>query len=187
MALIGFARVSTVDQDLTQQLEKLEGAGCDPIFRGKQSGTSKENEIKLAELITYIREGDVVLVTALDRLGRSLKQILTTIDQIHRKKSFIKSLDGVIDTSNESPFAQATLNLIGTFAQLERDIIASRTSEGRERAKAMGKHMGRPAQIAQADRVKIRKALKQGVSVASLSRKYGVSRTTISRIRQEVE
>jgi DNA invertase Pin-like site-specific DNA recombinase len=112
---------------------------------------------------------------------------LATIDQIHKKKSFIKSLDGVIDTSNESPFAQATLNLIATFAQLERDIIASRTSEGRSRAKAMGKHMGRPAQIAQVDRVKIRKALKQGASVASLSRKYAVSRTTISRIRQEVE
>jgi DNA invertase Pin-like site-specific DNA recombinase len=187
MALIGFARVRTIDQDLTSQLQQLQEAGCVRIFHGKQSSASKENKTKLAELIDYIREDDVVLVTALDRLGCSLKQILTTIDRIHKKESFIKSLDGSIDTSNESPFAQATLNLIGIFAQLEQDLIASRTSEGRALAKADGKHMGRPPQINQAERVKIRKSLEKGHSVSSLSRKYSVSRTTISRIRLEVE
>jgi DNA invertase Pin-like site-specific DNA recombinase len=83
MSLIGFARVSTIEQDLTIQLETLASAGCAEVFHGKQSGASNENEQKLAELLNYIRKDDVVLVTKLDRLGRSLKSVLSTIDAIH--------------------------------------------------------------------------------------------------------
>jgi DNA invertase Pin-like site-specific DNA recombinase len=91
----------------------------------------------------------------------------------------------VIDTSNTSPFAKATVALISVFAQLDRDLIIARTSEGRAAAIAAGKHMGRPAKISKEDRVKIRKALKKGLSVNAQARKYGVSRTTINRIRSE--
>ncbi len=179
---IGFARVSTLDQNLDEQLQKLREAGCKKIFHGKQSGVSKHSEQKLAQLIDYIRENDTVVVTRLDRLGRSLKSILITIEHIHSKGASLKSLDGVVDTSIDSPLAKAVINLISTFAQLERDLIVSRTSEGRERAKKEGKHMGRPKTIDDATRKKI-KASKMGV--VELARKYDVSHTTIRRIKNE--
>ncbi len=187
MATVGFARVSTIEQDLTLQLKALTEADCHEIFHGKQSGASEENAAKLAELIRYIRKDDVVVVTKLDRLGRSLKSILSSIDQIHAKKATLRTLDGAIDTSNNSPFAKATVALIGVFAELERDLIIARTTEGRAAAQAAGKHMGRPKQISAADRINIRQALANGKStVSAQAKKYNVSRTTINRIKKEV-
>jgi len=188
MSKIGFARVSTIEQDLTLQLEALKNASCEEIFHGKHSGVSDANQNKLAELLSYIRKDDVVIVTKLDRLGRSLKSVLSAIDAIHAKQATLKTLDNVIDTSNSSPFAKATVNLICTFAQLERDLIIARTSEGRAAAIAAGKHMGRPPQISDTDRTKIRKILaSKKSSVSAQARKYSVSRTTINRIKKEGE
>ena len=178
--------MSTIEQDLTLQLKALKAEGCDEVFYGKQSGISDDNEAKLAELIRYIRKGDVVIVAKLDRLGRSLKSILSAIDEIHAKQVTLRTLDGVIDTSNNSPFAKATVSLIGVFSQLERDLIVSRTSEGRAAAMAMGKRMGRPPKISNEDRINIRKVIaSKKSSVSAQARKYGVSRTTINRIRDE--
>lgn len=186
MALIGFARVSTHQQDLSLQIAALKNAKCEEIFYGKHSGASKENELKLDEMIKFVRKEDVVLVTKLDRLGRSLKSVLSTIDKIHEKGATIRSLDGVIDTSNQSPFGKAMLNLIGTFAQLERDLIISRTQEGREAAQRAGKHLGRPQTISCEERSQIRTTLdKKESNISKLSKHYGVSRTTIRRIRDE--
>jgi DNA invertase Pin-like site-specific DNA recombinase len=126
MALIGFARVSTKEQDLSSQLEQLKAAGCDEVFSGKQSGATDENEKKLTELINYVRKDDTVVTTKLDRLGRSLRMILNTADLIHEKGARLRTLDGAIDTSNNSPFAKAQLSLIGTFAQLERVLSSYR-------------------------------------------------------------
>lgn len=185
MQKVGFARVSTNNQELQLQLDALSIAGCDEIFHGKQSGDSKENDQKLSELISYVRKDDVVYVTKLDRLARSLKAVLSAIEAIHSKGATLKSLDGVIDTSNKSPFAQATINLIGTFAQLERDLIVSRTAEGREFAKAQGKKFGRKYTIEPDDRKLIKSELKAGKSKSALAKEYGVSRTTIKRIEEE--
>ncbi|MDC8829727.1 recombinase family protein [Alteromonas gilva] len=184
MALIGFARVSTREQDLSYQLKALKEAGCSKIFHGKQSGASRENEAKLSELVNYIRDGDIVLVTKLDRLGRSLKSILKTIDAIHSENASLKTLDGAIDTSNESPFAKAQLSLIGTFSQLERDLIVSRTSEGRERAKSEGVRFGRPSKLDEKTKSEIKKLFNNGYGMSKnlLSKKFGVSRMTIGRI-----
>lgn len=187
MAKIGYERVSTIEQDLTIQLEQLKQAECDKIFSGKHSGNSDENEVQLAKLIDYVCDDDVVIVTKLDRLGRSLKSILQSIESIHEKQAHLKTLDGAIDTSNNSLVAKATTNLIGVFAQLERDLNIQRTSEGREKAKAQGVHLGRPKTISDEDRVKIKKALAKGVFVTALARKYNVSHTTIARIRNENE
>jgi DNA invertase Pin-like site-specific DNA recombinase len=186
MSKIGFARVSTNQQDLTIQLQALGNAGCEEIFYGKHSGASSQNELKLAEMVRYIRKDDIVLVSKLDRLGRSLKSVLSSIDSIHLKGATIKSLDGVIDTSNQSPFAKAMVNLIGTFAQLERDLIISRTQEGRAAAIKAGKHLGRPQTISDQERIKIKHNLKSHkFNISQLALKYSVSRTTIRRIRDE--
>ena len=99
MANVGYARVSTVEQDLTMQLDALKQADCGEIFSGKQSGASKQNEEKLNELLSYIRKGDVVIVTKLDRLGRSLKAVLATIEAIHTKGATLRTLDNAINTS----------------------------------------------------------------------------------------
>lgn len=183
MSKIGYARVSTNHQELAIQLEQLGSAGCEEIFHGKQSGTSSANEEKLAELVKYIRKGDVVFVTKLDRLGRSLKSILKTVDSIHHKGASLRSLDGVIDTTNDSPMAKAVINLLGTFAQLERDLITSRTREGRERAMAEGKVFGRKKSISDKDRKAIQ--ADTSTSVSALAKKHDVSRTTIQRIKRE--
>lgn len=186
MSLIGFARVSTSQQDLSIQLDALKEAGCEVIFHGKQSGASDENEAKLAEMINYVRRGDLILVMKLDRLGRSLKSVLATIDSLHEKGATIKSMDGVIDTSNKSPFGKAMLNLIATFAQLERDLIVSRTQEGREAAIKAGKRVGRLQKISSFERQKIKDKLNSNIAnITELATKYNVSRTTIRRIRDE--
>tara|TARA_R110001583_G_scaffold189360_1_gene352159 strand:- start:1261 stop:1668 length:408 start_codon:yes stop_codon:yes gene_type:complete len=132
MALIGFARVSTQEQDLAAQIEALELHGCREVFSGKQSGHSKDNASKLDEMIRYIRKGNTVCVTKLDRLGRSLKGIMNTIDAIHSKSASLKTLDGVINSSDDSPFGKAVLHVIAVFAELNKSLIIKNITEGRD-------------------------------------------------------
>jgi DNA invertase Pin-like site-specific DNA recombinase len=178
---VGFARVSTVEQDLSIQLNQLNEFGCEKIFHGKQSGVSVKNDEQLKEMIDFIREGDEVIVCRLDRLGRSLKTILDAIDNIHKKNAFLNIIDGSLNTSNDNPFSMAMINLCGVFAQLERDLIKSRTAEGREAAKAKGKHLGRMPSLSEKHSAELAKAKKNGESISSLARKYGVSRATVHR------
>jgi DNA invertase Pin-like site-specific DNA recombinase len=130
-----------------------------------------------------VQKGDTVIVTKLARLGRSLKSILFTVETIHKKSATLKSLDGGIDTSNDSSFARATVALLGTFAQLDRDIIVARTQERRGRAAENGVHLGRRKTIEDSDRKKIRKLHNEdGKSKLQLAKQFNVSRTTIYRI-----
>ncbi len=184
---IGYARVSTTDQDLSDQIEKLKEAGCEKIWQTKISGVSDEHETQIAEVISFMRENDVLLVTRLDRLGRSLARILSSIERLHEKGATIKTLDGTLDTSNTSPLAKAMINLCGTFAQLERDLILDRTSEGRERAKAAGKHMGRPTALSEKQQKDVFRRLRANESIASIARRYEVSRPTITRYRDKMK
>jgi DNA invertase Pin-like site-specific DNA recombinase len=183
--LIGYARVSTKEQDLDSQLEALTKAGCQKVIHGKQSGSSKENDQKLAELVEYVRDGDVVVVTKLDRLGRSLKMILQTLEDIHGKGAMLKTLDGSIDTSQETPFSKAMVSLIGTFAELERNLIVSRTSEGREYAKRQGVKFGRKPSMSEAEQRQAMKKLKAGQSVRATAIEFGVTRQTLYRVKEK--
>jgi DNA invertase Pin-like site-specific DNA recombinase len=184
---VGFARVSTKEQDLNVQLSKLNAYGCEKIFQGKQSGASVRNEEKLKELIDFIREGDEVIVTRLDRLGRSLKSILEAIESIHKKGACLNIIDGSLNTKSDNPFATAMINLCGVFAQLERDLIKARTAEGREEAKAKGKHMGRLPALSDKQAKDLYKAKLNGESVSTLSRKFEVSRPTVHRTIARME
>ena len=182
--LIGYARVSTKDQNLEAQIEALKEAGCEEIYGGKFSGVGDANEKTLEDMIHFARKGDIILVTRLDRLGRSLKSIINTIDAITSKGAGIKSLDGALNTESSSPMAKAMVNLLGMFAQLERDLIADRTSEGQRRAQAEGKHIGRPSKLSSHDAKHIIKSLADGVSVSELARRFNVSRPTISKFKK---
>jgi len=184
---VGFARVSTQEQDLSIQLKQLNEFGCEKVFFGKHSGVSVKNDEKLRELIEFIREGDEVIVCRLDRLGRSLKTILDAIDNIHKKKACLNIIDGSLNTGNDNPFSNAMINLCGVFAQLERDLIKARTAEGRAEAKAQGKHLGRMPALSEKQSAELAKSKKNGESISALSRKYNVSRATVHRTIERVE
>lgn len=178
---VGFARVSTREQELDLQLKQLKDFGCEKLFHGKHSGVSIKNDEKLKEMVDFIREGDEVVVCRLDRLGRSLKTILDTIDNIHHKKASLNIIDGSLNTSNNNPFSTAMINLCGVFAQLERDLIKTRTAEGRAEAKAQGRHLGRIPALTEKQAQELFKAKINGESISALARKYSVSRATVHR------
>lgn len=178
MAYIGWARVSSQGQDLGQQVKRLKDYGCEKIFQGKHSGKADTNKAAIDSLVDYVREGDVVVITKLDRLGRSLKQVLTVLDQLKEKNVNLKALDQPVDTTNDSPMAQAMTQLLGVFAELERSFIVTRTQEGKA---ATGRYGGRPKKLdgMQIKELKARHA--GGESISRLAKAYAVSRMTISR------
>lgn len=141
---IGYARVSTVGQNLDSQKEILTNAGVTKIFEEKITGTKRDRP-QLDALIDYIREGDEVFVTKIDRLARSISDLSDIVKAINRKGASITFIDNNMTFNADSDDAMQTLlfNVLGSFAQFERDLIVARTAEGRERAKAAGKHMGR--------------------------------------------
>lgn len=181
MALIGYARVSTQDQDLKAQLEALEAAGCTKIFHGKQSGQSDENQAKLREMMDYVREGDTVILTKLDRLGRSLSKILFTIEELQTKNVSVRTLDGQVDTSSNNPMQKAMTQLLGVFAELEHSIIVDRLQSGRERT---GRKGGRSKALTDSQLKDVKRLFAKGVSKSKLAQQFSVSRATIMRAVQ---
>lgn len=191
MAKIGYARVSTVKQDLSEQIAALEKFGCEKIFYGKHSGKAKNNEEQLNELFNYIREGDTVVVTKLDRLGRSLSQCLKTLDFFKENKiGFIVLDQGIDTTKRKDPMAMAMIHLLGLFAELERNFIVERTQGGKLSKvesgdlKAIG---GRPKKLSEKIEERLVKDIKKKLSINELSKKYEVSRATISRYKKKIK
>jgi DNA invertase Pin-like site-specific DNA recombinase len=190
--LIGYARVSTTGQDLETQKEILENEGCEKLFVEKVTGTSTQQRTQLKEAMEFVRKGDTLVVTKIDRLARSiidLNKIVQELAQKGVKVKFIKEameFDGSSESKNS--LQQLLFNILGSFAQFERDLIVERTTEGRERAKKQGKHMGRPGQ----DEKTIKRAIKlfherktNGMSVNDIVKTTGVPRSTLyAKIKQ---
>ena len=177
--VIGFARVSTKSQDLDLQLTALQDYGCSKIFAGKHSGKEETNKAALRELVDYAREGDTVVVTKLDRLGRSFTQVLMTLDILRKKKVSLMALHQNIDTSKDDMSSKITTMLFGLFAEIEREFILARTREGKE---ASGNWGGRTPKLDVQQKNEIRERLKGGESKRQLSKEFGVSRSTILNI-----
>lgn len=140
MAIIGYGRVSTIDQSLDLQEEKLKEYGCEKIFMEKQSGAKSDRE-ELIKALDYLREGDKLVVYKIDRLARStfdLQKIAKDLEERGIALVFIKEQ---IDFS--TPSGKLMFTMLGAIVEFERDLIKDRTTEGRKRAKAQGKHMGR--------------------------------------------
>lgn len=182
--LIGWARVSTKDQSLDLQKERLKEAGCCIVFGGKHSGVSKANDEELETMIRKAEKGDTILVTKLDRLGRSLSQVLNVVDKLTKKGVNLKALEQPIDTSNDDAMAKAMMQLLGMFAEMERNMIVERTMAGRE---ATGNWGGRINKLDEDTRRKVWKEHQGGVSKNKLSKQYGVSRSTVLNICKEFE
>lgn len=142
--LIGYVRVSTSDQNLDLQLDALKQVGCDKIYKDIASG-AKDDRIGLAEVLNYIRKGDTLVVWRLDRLGRSLRHFIDTINQINDQGSYFRSLQESIDTSTSG--GKLIFHIFGALAEFERDIIRDRTKAGIEAARKRGKFGGRPKKM----------------------------------------
>jgi DNA invertase Pin-like site-specific DNA recombinase len=141
MALIGYARVSTTEQHLHLQQDALSAAGCLKIFTDTVSGAKAERK-GLAEALNYIRDGDTLVVWRLDRLGRSLKDLIERITELHSRKIGFKSLTENIDTTTSG--GKLIFHIFGALAEFERDIIKERTTAGLTAARARGRKGGRP-------------------------------------------
>ena len=189
MTKIGYARVSTVKQDLSEQIAALEKFGCTKIFSGKHSGKAEKNEEQLNELLNYIREGDTLVVTKLDRLGRSLSQCLRTLDFLLENKIGFIALNQSIDTTkSKDPMAMAIIHLLGLFAELERNFIVERTQGGKQAKLNAGKLNalgGRPLKVTEKIRSKIYKDFSEGMSIREAVEKYALSKATIARLKGE--
>lgn len=137
---IGYARVSTREQNLDMQLEALQSSGCTRIFTEKISGTIARRP-ELEECLNHLREGDTLVVYKLDRLGRTLKNLITLLDELKKKGIAFVSLQDNLST--EGANGQLLTNILGAFAQFERDLIVERCQEGRKIAKSKGVKFGR--------------------------------------------
>jgi DNA invertase Pin-like site-specific DNA recombinase len=149
MALIGYARVSTNDQNLHLQQDALSDAGCLKIYTDTISGTKSERK-GLAEALDFIRDGDTLVVWRLDRLGRSLKDLIERITELHSRNIGFKSLTENIDTTTSG--GKLIFHIFGALAEFERDIITERTNAGLTAARARGRQGGRPRSSLSNDR-----------------------------------
>jgi DNA invertase Pin-like site-specific DNA recombinase len=138
---IGYARVITQDQDLSLQLDALDDAGCKKIYKEKITGSTKERP-QLNQLLEQLREGDVVVIWKLDRLARSLKDLVSLVNEIQEKGGALHSLNDQIDTT--TPHGKFTFHVFAALAEFERDLISERTKAGLAAARARGRQGGWP-------------------------------------------
>lgn len=179
--MIGYARVSTRDQDLGVQVQELTDAGCGTIYTEKVSGT-KADRRELHRAITALREGDTLVVTRLDRLARSTRDLLNIVDAIAKKWAHFKSLkDSWADTT--TPHGKLMLTVLGGLAEFEHSLILARMSEGRKRAKERGVKFGRPSKLTHHQSREARERLGKGESQADVARSFNVHPSTISRLQ----
>lgn len=142
--LIGYVRVSTTDQNLDLQMDALQSSGCNKIYKDIASG-AKDDRVGLSEVLNYIRKGDTLVVWKLDRLGRSLRHLIDTINQINDQSCYFKSLQENIDTSTSG--GKLIFHIFGALAEFERDIIRDRTTAGLAAARKRGRIGGRPKKM----------------------------------------
>jgi DNA invertase Pin-like site-specific DNA recombinase len=155
LTVIGYARVSTTDQHLEIQIAALKAAGCDVIRSEKRSGTSTKGRTELQTVLDFIREGDALVVTRIDRLARSIGDLQDIVRAVKAKGASLKATEQPIDTTTAA--GKAFLDMLGVFAEFETSLRRERQAEGIAKAKAASVYKGRPSSI---DAVKIRE-LKQ--------------------------
>jgi DNA invertase Pin-like site-specific DNA recombinase len=179
MPVYGYGRVSTAGQTLAAQDAELAKAGAAKVYRETASGTKTDRPV-LTKLLKRLEPGDTLLVTRLDRLARSTRDLLNVLDQVARAGATFKSLaDTWADTT--TPHGRLILTVLGGLAEFERELIRARTGEGRARAKARGVHMGRPLKLNAYQRKEARERRDKGETLVDIARSYGVSHMTIAR------
>jgi DNA invertase Pin-like site-specific DNA recombinase len=177
----GYARVSTLDQNLDTQLDILTKAGCDRIFQDKITGMSLQRPA-LDELLGLLREGDTVLVARFFRLGRSRDHVIHLVNSFHQRGIHFKALDLGIDTT--TPAGKFMLSIFASLAEYDRESILEKTKAGQQLAAAQGKHIGRPKGLDIENLSKVKKALDKGLSVTETVDLTGISLSSVKRYRK---
>jgi DNA invertase Pin-like site-specific DNA recombinase len=180
MTIYGYARVSTDGQSLASQDAELHAAGCAKVYAEKISG-ARSDRPELAKALKRLTVGDVLIVTRLDRLARSTRDLLNILDDIAKRGAGFKSLhDAWADTT--SAHGRLMVTILAGLAEFERELILARTSDGRTRAKARGIRFGRPAALTVHQRQEALQRLANGEAQADVARTFNVSQATISRL-----
>lgn len=174
----GYARVSTDDQDLTLQREKLLAAGCEVVREEKRSGTKLAGRDELKTLLEFMREGDTLVVTRLDRLARSLEDLSAIARQLQAKGVSLMATEQPVDTSNAA--GKAFFQMLGVFAEFETNLRRERQMEGIAKAKANGVYKGRKASIDPAEVQRLHQV--EGLGATEIARKLGIARTSVYRV-----
>jgi DNA invertase Pin-like site-specific DNA recombinase len=178
--IYGYARVSTDGQSVAAQVKQLEDAGAEKVFRETASG-AKSDRAQLQRAIAQLAAGDVLMVTRLDRLARSTRDLLNILASIAERKAGFRSLgDAWADTT--TPHGRLMLTVLGGLAEFERELIRARTGEGRARAVARGVRLGRKPKLTAHQRQEALHRRKNGELVREIARSYNVSHSTISRL-----
>jgi DNA invertase Pin-like site-specific DNA recombinase len=178
--IFGYARVSTDGQTVAAQVAQLRAAGAAKVYSETASG-AKSDRAELAKVMRVLQPGDVLMVTRLDRLARSTRDLLNTLHALGERQIGFRSLvDTWADTT--TPHGRLMLTVLGGLAEFERDLIRSRTGEGRKRAMARGVRFGRPRKLSPHQRQEALARLEAGETQADVARTYGVDGTTIGRL-----
>src|SRR6266699_3376628 len=181
MTAYGYARVSTNGQDLAAQVAELIAAGVAKVFKEKVSG-AKTDRAELAKMIRRLEPGDVLIVTRLDRLARSTRDLLNVLATVGEHEAGFRSLrDAWADTT--TPHGRLMLTVLGGLAEFERELIRARTGDGRARAKARGVKFGRPAKLTPHQRQEALRRLAKGETQSDIARSYNVHPTSIGRLQ----
>ena len=184
--LVGYARASTLDQkaSIESQERDLKAAGCHKTFSESVSSVETEERHQLWAAMDYLRDDDVLVVTKLDRLARSTADLSRLVEQLHQKGAALRVLDINLDTSSST--GRLMLNLLGSIAQFEREIMLERQREGIERARRQGKYKGRkPTARQKADSVL--ELWNQGVGATEIAKRLGIGRASVYRVVKDKE
>jgi DNA invertase Pin-like site-specific DNA recombinase len=180
MTVIGYARVSTTDQDLSIQETALQAAGCDVIRAEKQSGTSTQGRAELRTVLDFIGKGDVLLVTRVDRLARSIGDLQDIVRTLKAKGASLRATEQPIDTGTAA--GKCFLDMLGVFAEFDTNLRRERQLEGIAKAKAAGIYKGRPASI---DAARVRELKAQGLGPTEIAKALKIGRASVYRVLED--
>lgn len=178
--LVGYARVSTKDQSLDIQTNKLKEYGCTKVFSEKVSGTI-QNRPELTKCLSYIREGDILVITKLDRMARSALHLGQIVDRLKADDINFIVIDQNIDTSN--PQGKLMFHMLSAFSEFENDLRKERQKEGIQKAIADGKKFGRPSKITKETIIHVKESIEKKISVSRIKTYHDISQVTYYRIK----
>jgi DNA invertase Pin-like site-specific DNA recombinase len=182
MSLIGYARVSSTDQDFSIQEAALRAAGCTLVRAEKVSGTSTENRDELKVVLEFLRPGDTLVVTRIDRLARSIRDLQNIVHDLKQRGIHVKATEQAFDTA--SPHGKLMMDMLAAFAEFETRLRRDRQMEGIAKAKAEGVYKGRPATV---NFNQIRELHRQGLGPSAIARELGIGRTSVYRALERAE
>jgi DNA invertase Pin-like site-specific DNA recombinase len=180
MTTVGYARVSTIDQDLTVQQEALKSAGCEKVFSEKVSGASTIGREELQRILDYVRDGDELVITRIDRLARSVKDLQDIVGFLKEKGVSLRATEQPIDTTTAA--GKCFLDMLGVFAEFETNLRKERQMEGIAKAKDRGVYKGRKPSI---DVDNVRSLKEQGLGATAIAKELGIGRASVYRVLAE--